>query len=351
MDRSPNAAMVKIRAIDHLVLRAIETERMLDFYHPVLGCEAIRADADQCLTEFGAGDGLIGLVPASARPVSGEGDAGAAARTRLEHFCLTLANWNETGLRQCLHALGVDTRDVGVRPGTREAVPSLYLNDPDGNTVELKGPAAYPRGDPDPGVSGLRVRRLERADAPLYAAQRLRMLQEHPSAYGSSFEEENKLPLERFAERLAPAGTPPEAIYFGAFDAAGALLASAGVRFDQRPKERHRCHLVAMYAVPECRGTGVAALVMRACLAAADTREGIELMQLKVTEGNEAARRLYVAFGFQRYGLEPHAMQIDGRTFGAELMWRPLRDSQGSHDSPRNAPRAVSRPHAQGDPP
>jgi catechol 2,3-dioxygenase-like lactoylglutathione lyase family enzyme len=78
--------MIRIREIDHLVLRVTDLERMLRFYCGVLGCTIERRLDAIGLVQLRAGRSLIDLVP-----VEGEG-------------------------------------------------PSIYVADPEGNVVELKGP-------------------------------------------------------------------------------------------------------------------------------------------------------------------------------------------------------------------
>ena len=49
-------------------------------------------------------------------------------------------------LRSHLEAAGVAPGDVAQRYGAEGMGPSMYLQDPDGNTVELKGPTDRPPG-------------------------------------------------------------------------------------------------------------------------------------------------------------------------------------------------------------
>ena len=54
--------MLKLEAIDHLVLRARDLPRMLAFYCDVLGCEVEREVPELGLTQLRAGNALIDLV-------------------------------------------------------------------------------------------------------------------------------------------------------------------------------------------------------------------------------------------------------------------------------------------------
>lgn len=137
--------MLRIREIDHLVLRVRDVERMIRFYGEVLGCPVARIDERIGLVQLRAGRGLIDLVPVD----SDLGRAGGAPPGRegrnLDHFCLRVDPWDADAIAAHLRAQGVTAGDVALRYGAEGQGPSLYLTDPEGNTVELKGPplAAY----------------------------------------------------------------------------------------------------------------------------------------------------------------------------------------------------------------
>ena len=134
--------MLRIREIDHLVLRVKDVQAMVRFYGEVLGCPVHRVDEKIRLVQLRAGRGLIDLVPVD----SELGRAGGAAPGRegrnLDHFCLRVDPWNEEEIRTHLRAHGVEAGPVAPRFGAEGQGPSMYLTDPEGNTVELKGPPA-----------------------------------------------------------------------------------------------------------------------------------------------------------------------------------------------------------------
>ena len=138
--------MIAIRDIDHLVLRVVNVEAMIAFYRDVLGCSVDRRRDGIGLVQLRAGRSMLDLVP-----VDGElGRAGGAPPGRegrnLDHFCFRLESFDETAIREDLARAGVPTGPVAVRYGAEGDGPSLYVTDPDGNVVELKGPPIADRG-------------------------------------------------------------------------------------------------------------------------------------------------------------------------------------------------------------
>lgn len=134
--------MIPLRGLDHLVLRVVDLQRMLAFYCGALGCTVERRVERLGLVQLRAGDALIDLVP-----VDGAlGRAGGAAPGRegrnLDHFCLRVAPFDEAAMRAQLRAHGVEAGPLESRYGAEGEGPSLYVADPEGNVVELKGPPA-----------------------------------------------------------------------------------------------------------------------------------------------------------------------------------------------------------------
>lgn len=134
--------MIQIREIDHLVLRVVSLERMLRFYCDVLGCAVERRQDTIGLVQLRAGRSLLDLVPVQGKL----GQAGGAAPGRegrnLDHFCFRVEPFDEAAIRRQLQAHGVEAGPAESRYGAEGAGPSLYIADPEGNVVELKGPKA-----------------------------------------------------------------------------------------------------------------------------------------------------------------------------------------------------------------
>jgi glyoxylase I family protein len=136
MTRQPFA----IQGIDHIVLKVNDAARMCAFYCEVLGCAVEREQPQLGLIQLRAGASLIDLVTREG-PLGREGPAGGGHN--LEHFCLTLTPFDEQRLIGWLADQGVAARDPAARYGAGGEGRSFYVEDPEGNRVELKGASAH----------------------------------------------------------------------------------------------------------------------------------------------------------------------------------------------------------------
>ncbi|WP_418318992.1 VOC family protein [Piscinibacter sakaiensis] len=132
--------MIKLLDIDHLVLRVVDLQRMLDFYCDVLGCTVERRNDEIGLIQLRAGASLIDLVPVDGQLGRAGGAAPGGEGRNLDHFCLRVADFDADLLHAELAAHGVEAGPVTQRFGAYGLGPSIYLTDPEGNVVELKGP-------------------------------------------------------------------------------------------------------------------------------------------------------------------------------------------------------------------
>lgn len=132
--------MIRIRDIDHLVLRVLDLEAMLGFYCGVLGCTVERRQDAIGLVQLRAGRSLIDLVPVDGVLGRRGGGTPAPDGRNMDHFCLRIDPWDEAAIRAHLDRHGVTIGETGTRYGAEGDGPSIYIADPEGNTVELKGP-------------------------------------------------------------------------------------------------------------------------------------------------------------------------------------------------------------------
>jgi glyoxylase I family protein len=130
---------IHIREIDHVVIRVADLDSITRFYCDVLGCSLEKEQRDIGLIQLRAGRSLIDLLKVGAkidRPDSGTPGEGR----NMDHLCLRVEGFDGEALKAHLQERGVRTGELGVRYGADGFGPSLYLFDPEGNMVELKGP-------------------------------------------------------------------------------------------------------------------------------------------------------------------------------------------------------------------
>lgn len=134
--------MITLQGLDHLVLRVVDLDAMLDFYVRVLGCSVERRLEDAGLVQLRAGRSMLDLVPVDGELGRMGGAAPGKEARNLDHFCLRVEPFDEAVIRAHLAAHGIDAGKTESRYGAEGMGPSIYVSDPEGNVVELKGPPA-----------------------------------------------------------------------------------------------------------------------------------------------------------------------------------------------------------------
>lgn len=136
------AAPFTIRGLDHVVLRVANIDRAIAFYCDVLGCTIERVVESLGLYQLRAGNALIDLVGLNGPMGEGATIPDTGPGRNMDHFCLRISAFDEKALADHLARHGVDVGESGMRYGAEGSGPSLYITDPEGNVVELKGPPA-----------------------------------------------------------------------------------------------------------------------------------------------------------------------------------------------------------------
>lgn len=132
--------MFAVRGIDHVVIRAVDLERMVAFYRDVLGCAVDKRNEPLGLVHLRAGSALIDLVGVDGELGRRGGRAPAGDARNMDHLCLRIEPFDTVALAAHLRSHGVEPSRPGTRYGAEGAGESLYIDDPEGNTIELKGP-------------------------------------------------------------------------------------------------------------------------------------------------------------------------------------------------------------------
>ena len=147
---------IEIQGLDHVVLRGADLERSIAFYEAVLGLPVQRRIDELGLVQRRAGHALIDLVGTETKLGRAGGGPVAPDGRNVDHFAVALPRFDEPAIRAHLEAHGVEAGDTGRRYGAQGYGPSIYIRDPDGNVVELKGPpepdvdVVDMKGPPDP---------------------------------------------------------------------------------------------------------------------------------------------------------------------------------------------------------
>jgi glyoxylase I family protein len=123
--------MLNLRNIDHVVLRVRDLERMTRFYCEVLGAAQVAHRASLGMTHLRAGSSMIDLVAADEVP----------AGRNMDHLCLRVEPFDQGAIVAHLERHGVAVGDIRRRFGAEGNGISIYLADPEGNALELKGPS------------------------------------------------------------------------------------------------------------------------------------------------------------------------------------------------------------------
>lgn len=132
-------AVFEISGLDHIVLRTSRLAQMLDFYCGVLGCLVERETSPELgLIQLRAGEALIDLVDVDSELGRVGGGPPTATGNNLDHFCLQLKPVSEEDILLHLSNHGIDGGEFASRYGAQGQGNSIYIQDPDGNTVELR---------------------------------------------------------------------------------------------------------------------------------------------------------------------------------------------------------------------
>lgn len=128
-----------IREIDHVVIRAADPAALTRFYCDALGCTLEKEQPDIGLTQLRAGRSMIDLLAVGASIDRADSGPPGAGRN-MDHLCLRVEHYDPAQLIAHLTAQGARLGPEGRRYGADGYGPSIYLFDPEGNMVELKGP-------------------------------------------------------------------------------------------------------------------------------------------------------------------------------------------------------------------
>ncbi|NKB45708.1 MAG: VOC family protein [Alphaproteobacteria bacterium] len=129
-----------ILGLDHVVLRVGDVSASKAFYCGILGCTLERSVDSIGLVQLRAGASLIDLIDANTALSKQGSPAPDAAGINMDHFCIRIEPFDPKAIQDSLEKNGLAYSETARRYGADGYGPSVYISDPDGNTVELKGP-------------------------------------------------------------------------------------------------------------------------------------------------------------------------------------------------------------------
>lgn len=171
-------------------------------------------------------------------------------------------------------------------------------------------------------ISGkVTIRQAETKDSAAFRALRLEALRSHPEAFSADCAFNEAQPMAYWEGRLsALEGEHNKGmIYFAEHE--DRLVGMCGVQRGDSPKTRHTAWIWGVYVADKWRGLRVAEhLIERSSNWAGE--HGVTSLKLGVATNNSSAIRCYLRCGFTVYGVEPQAINIDGKLIDELLMVR-----------------------------
>ena len=132
--------MIHLLGLDHVVLRVRDAPRVTRFYCDVLGCQVEKVQQELGLVQLRAGQSLVDLVSVDGELGLKGGAAPGAGGRNMDHFCLRVEPFDPLAILAHLIRHGVVPGETRSRYGADGYGPSIYISDPEGNVIELKGP-------------------------------------------------------------------------------------------------------------------------------------------------------------------------------------------------------------------
>jgi len=166
----------------------------------------------------------------------------------------------------------------------------------------------------------MEVRILGAEDAEVFWKLRLRALQENPESFGSTYTEILERGIAGITQSLTKRNeNGGNNVTFGAFDDK-TLVGTTGFSREEMAKTRHKSIIWGMYVPNELRRKGIGKALVGAAIAYARELPDLEQINLNVVLTSKEARHLFIAMGFETWGVERHALKLHDRYFDMEHM-------------------------------
>jgi ribosomal protein S18 acetylase RimI-like enzyme len=144
---------------------------------------------------------------------------------------------------------------------------------------------------------------------------RLKALKTDPSAYGSSFEEEERLTAKEWRRRL-------RSVLFALSD--GKPVGMISCYFNEGVKTRHIAKIYGFYVAPSHRGRGIGSRLFERAMALIRKKEGIVKVGLAVNPEQRAAVKIYEKAGFVVTRKTEKELKVGRRFYGMQFIEKML---------------------------
>ena len=131
---------MNLAGLDHVVLRCRDLEKMKVFY-TALGCRLVKHNADAGIWHYSCGGStLIDLIAVDGPLGAKKGAPPVPDQAHnVDHICIKVDPWVEANILAYLSNIGIKAEDTVTRFGADGNGPSIYIEDPEGTGIELKG--------------------------------------------------------------------------------------------------------------------------------------------------------------------------------------------------------------------
>jgi catechol 2,3-dioxygenase-like lactoylglutathione lyase family enzyme len=156
---SPKKGLIPLKGYSHITVFSGDAARSNDFYKQLfgLGIRSYQGPAAPTLAIGPTVEFLMFTGGAAGRGASAGSTQAPARKASINHFCMSLENFNADQIIKTLEGYGIKPRDAQAAPGTavgpmrhyismrmenrggaKEGTPELYFTDPDGLLVQLQ---------------------------------------------------------------------------------------------------------------------------------------------------------------------------------------------------------------------
>jgi len=158
------------------------------------------------------------------------------------------------------------------------------------------------------------------SQAEAYKALRLEGLKNDPMSFANTYREMYERPINDIIAELQAN------IVVGVLKEGSEFIGVGGIRREAAGKMNHKGIVYGNYVKPEMRGKGIGKMIMTDLELRArntpptDLLPTIEELQLRVTEGNEPAMKLYISMGYEQFAYSKRAIRHNGVYVGEYFM-------------------------------